>query len=57
MENDQNQQQSVETAKDADRREALRKLGKFSAYAAPFTVLAFTKKAAAATGSGPVKHR
>jgi hypothetical protein len=57
MENDKNQQKSVETAKDADRREALRKLGKLSAYAAPFTVLAFTKKAAAATGSGPVKHK
>jgi hypothetical protein len=57
MDNDQNHQKPVEKAQDADRREALRKLGKFSAYAAPFTVLAFSKKAAAATGSGPVKHR
>ncbi len=45
-----------ESAEDNDRREALRKLGKFSAYVAPFTVLAFTKKASAATGSGPRKH-
>jgi hypothetical protein len=39
-----------------DRREAVEKIGRFAAYAAPFTVLAFTKKAAAATGTGPVKH-
>jgi hypothetical protein len=39
-----------------DRREVVRKLGKFAAYAAPFTVLAFTKKAAAATTHGPGKH-
>jgi hypothetical protein len=38
------------------RREAFDRFGKFAAYAAPFTVLAFTKKAAAATGTGPVKH-
>jgi hypothetical protein len=57
MDKDLNNQKPVETAKDADRREALRKLGKFSAYAAPFTVLAFSKKAAAATGSGPRKHQ
>jgi hypothetical protein len=56
MDKDQNQEKPVETAQDADRREALRKLGKFSAYAAPFTVLAFSKKAAAATGHGPAKH-
>jgi hypothetical protein len=36
-----------------DRREVVRKLGRFAAYAAPFTVLAMTKKADAATGGGP----
>ncbi len=35
------------------RREVVLKLGKFAAYAAPFTVLALTKKADAATGGGP----
>ncbi len=39
-----------------DRREAMQKLGRFAAYAAPFTVLALTKKADAATGHGPTKH-
>jgi hypothetical protein len=40
-----------------NRREIVQKLGKFAAYAAPFTVLAFTKKAAAASGHGPLpKH-
>lgn len=38
---------------DETRRDAVLKLGKFAAYAAPFTVLAMTKKADAATGSGP----
>lgn len=33
------------------RRDMARKLGRFAAYAAPFTVLALTSKAA--TGSGP----
>jgi len=37
-----------------DRRDAVRHLGKFAAYAAPFTVLALTaKKASAASGNGP----
>jgi hypothetical protein len=44
---------STETTELNDRREALKKLGKYSAYVAPFTVLAFSKKAAAATGRGP----
>jgi hypothetical protein len=39
-----------------DRREAMQKLGRFAAYAAPFTILAMTKKADAATGHGPGKH-
>jgi hypothetical protein len=51
------QTEKTESAQDNGRREALRKLGKFSAYAAPFSVLAFTKKAAAATGHGPTKHK
>jgi|HubBroStandDraft_2_1064218.scaffolds.fasta_scaffold1304023_2 hypothetical protein len=38
---------------ESDRREALQKLGRLAAYAAPFTLLATPKKAAAATGVGP----
>lgn len=37
-------------------REALRKLGRYSAYVAPFAVLAFTQKASAITASGPAPH-
>jgi hypothetical protein len=44
---------SEKTETDDDRREVLKKLGKFAAYSAPFTVLAFSAKAA--TASGPVK--
>jgi hypothetical protein len=44
-------------AVDVDRRDAVRKLGKFAAYAAPFTVLALSgKKASAATASGGGFH-
>jgi hypothetical protein len=39
-----------------DRRSALIQAGKLAAYAAPFTVLALTNKADAATGHGPGKH-
>lgn len=49
-------EQAVPSAANEDRREVVRKLGKFAAYAAPFTVLALTKKASAATGHGPGKH-
>jgi hypothetical protein len=38
-----------------ERREALLKIGRYAAYAAPFTVLALTNKAEAATGHGPGK--
>jgi hypothetical protein len=38
-----------------NRREALIGVGKFAAYAAPFTLL--SRNAKAATGSGPAKHR
>jgi len=40
-----------------DRREMVEKLGRLAVYAAPFTVLALTRKADAATGTGPVKHK
>jgi hypothetical protein len=42
-----------EAAETHDRREAVRKLGRLAAYAAPFTVLALTEKANAASGGGP----
>jgi len=43
------------TEEASDRREAVRKLGRFAAYAAPFTLLAFTQKANAGwSGHGPV---
>jgi hypothetical protein len=38
-----------------ERRELVRKLGKFAMYAAPFTVLAHTNRAEAASGGGPSK--
>jgi hypothetical protein len=44
---------SSETTELNGRREALKKLGKYSAYVAPFTLLALSKKASAATGYGP----
>jgi hypothetical protein len=40
-----------------NRREALIGVGKFAAYAAPFTLLALTNKADAATGHGGPKGR
>ncbi len=39
-----------------DRRQAMQKLGKFAAYAAPLTILAFSQKASAASTSGPGAH-
>jgi hypothetical protein len=45
--------ESERTAETHDRRDVVRKLGRFAAYAAPFTVLAFTKKADAGTTTGP----
>lgn len=39
------------------RRDIARRLGKFAAYAAPFTVLAFTSKAATSSGPGPHARR
>ena len=47
---------NIETETLTHRREALIRAGKFAAYAAPFTVLALTNKAEAATGHGPGKH-
>lgn len=40
---------------DVDRRDLVQKLGKFALYAAPFTVLAHTHRAEAASGGGPRK--
>lgn len=37
---------------DPDRRDLVRKLGKFAVYAAPFTVLAMTSSAASGSGGG-----
>ncbi len=56
--NNETQNRTVETSRDGketERREALRRMGKFAAYAAPFTLLALTNKAEAATGHGPGK--
>jgi hypothetical protein len=56
MPTDQNNHQPQQTSgssADVDRRELVQKLGKFAIYAAPFTVLAHTHKAEAASGGGP----
>jgi hypothetical protein len=50
MMNPEKQNQNTENVKDSERREALLKVGKFAAYAAPFTLLALTNKADAASG-------
>jgi len=47
---------NLEAPDQTDRREALLNAGKLAAYAAPFTLLALTNKAEAATGHGPGKH-
>jgi hypothetical protein len=44
--------QSVEKI-NSDRREALQKIGRFTAYAAPFTLLALTAQAASGSGAAP----
>ena len=54
---EQNKDNQPDENDKSDRREAMQKLGRFAAYAAPFTVLAMTKKADAATGHGPGRHR
>jgi hypothetical protein len=42
---------------DDTRRDLARKLGRFAAYAAPFTVLALSAKAGTSSGPGPhLKH-
>ena len=54
MDSESNERQlDSQTAETHDRREAVRKLGRLAAYAAPFTVLALTEKANAASGHGP----
>jgi hypothetical protein len=55
--NQQDPKPAGQAAETNERREALKRLGKYSAYVAPFTVLAFTKKASAATGHGPGRHK
>ena len=57
--NNERTTQSGSQEHDEKRRELVRKMGKFALYAAPFTILAATNKASAATGatgSGPRKH-
>ena len=59
MNNENQLNQSLENDSESSAitaREALRKLGRYSAYVAPFAVLAFTKKASALTASGPAPH-
>jgi hypothetical protein len=57
--NDMDQQannQPTETVSSSDkqnRRELVTKLGKFAAYAAPFTVMALNSKAASGSGAAP----
>lgn len=48
-----NEMEGTPSAENTDRRDVIRKLGRFAAYAAPFTVLAFSQKANAASGHGP----
>lgn len=59
MENSQektsSQQQSIPAAEAIERRDLVQKLGKFALYAAPFTVLAHTNRAEAASSGGPRK--
>jgi hypothetical protein len=48
--------ENAETVDHTDRRKALLNVGKLAVYAAPFTIMALTNKAEAATGHGPGKH-
>jgi hypothetical protein len=48
--------ENAEAGVSVGRRKTLIQVGKFAAYAAPFTLLALSKKAEAATGHGPGKH-
>jgi hypothetical protein len=48
--------ENAEAVDHTDRRKVLLNVGKFAAYAAPFTIMALTNKAEAATGHGPGKH-
>lgn len=52
MDQNTNETLTPADAKLQDRRELVRNLGQFAAYAAPFTLLAVTKKASAATAGG-----
>ncbi len=55
-ENNQNLTVNSEATEQNDRREALKKLGKYAAYVAPFTVLALSSKVQAASATGPAPH-
>jgi hypothetical protein len=44
---------TVESSDLHGRREALKTLGKYSAYVAPFTIMALSAKGAGASGPGP----
>lgn len=55
QENMTNDQFNAGAEKELERRELVRKLGKFALYAAPLTVLAHTNRAEAASGGGPRK--
>jgi hypothetical protein len=49
----QTENSTVESSDLQGRREALKTLGKYSAYVAPFTVLALSAKASTSSGPGP----
>jgi hypothetical protein len=49
---EQNKENQSAEKVNSDRREAMQKLGRFAVYAAPFTLLALTQKADAASGGG-----
>jgi hypothetical protein len=46
----------AETSERQNRREVVRKLGRFAAYAAPFTIMAMSSKVQAVTAGGPGPH-
>jgi hypothetical protein len=53
--NQQIEAANTDSPENLDRRDAVRKLGKFAAYAAPFTIMALTvQRASAASGNGPL---
>lgn len=55
--NSEKDQKSTPDSELNDRREALKKLGKYSAYVAPFTILALSERAKGETGHGSATGR